>query len=202
MEICLYTHTKTNQAVYFFLEAESFSRKTIYGSRKIIALDKDGNECKKVRLSFDGTQTFPSGGIGYEKLCNDGSIYENKDSEKLEAAQKENHHFKLGEHKYFFSKVETDFQLNQFFEKEIEKLYVLEGINSQELIQYVSSDFFEISLNQFRKGYLFARKGKLFLEVAKDMTSYNANLDFIKRENLDFTPDSELTLDDIDFGMN
>lgn len=202
MEICLYTYSQNNQAVYFFLEAENFSRKTIYGSRKIIALDKNGNECNKIHLSFDGTQTFPSGGISYEKLCDDGRIYENKDNEKLETAEKENHHFKLGEHKYFFSKVETDFQLNQFFEKEIEKLYVLEGINSQELIQYVSSDFFEISLNQFRKGYLFARKGKLFLEVAKDMASYNANLDFIKRENLDFTPDSELTLDDIDFGMN
>ena len=200
-EIRLIAYTQQNQAVDFNLEAEGFTRKSIYGSRKVVALDKDGNLCKTAQLSSSGTEIYPAKGTGFVKLNSDGTIYENKADESTEAYEKAQHVFILGDRNYCITKIETENQLNEFFEQEIEKLYVLGGINSQKLMQFINEDLFEVHLNGYRKGYIFCRNGRLFLEVGKDSSSQEKHSDFIKKENYDFLPDSDFTLDDIDFGM-
>ena len=50
-------------------------RKTIYGERKIIAVDKEGQECKRILYDESDMTLFPKNSVGICKLDEEGKIY-------------------------------------------------------------------------------------------------------------------------------
>ena len=76
---------KKNMVTFSFEEGGSYSaellplkRKTVYGERKIIAVDKEGQECGRILYDESSMTLYPKKSIGLCKLNQEGKIYVKK----------------------------------------------------------------------------------------------------------------------------
>ena len=175
-------------------------RKSIYGERKIIPLDKDNIECSRVFYDENDMTLYPKKAIGLCKLNQDGTIYaaeKNEPQEKESASQKN-----AGIENINLSEMKKD-TAKFYINLEAEKIYTLESYDTYAIAALIGEKIFyeEFSGGQ-RRIWMFQRKGTVFVicgTVRENGTFAEKNIGY----QIDDQPlVSDISdLDDIDFEM-
>jgi hypothetical protein len=170
---------------FYTFNKKVLNRKKIYGEKKIVPLDKEGQECKRGYLNENGNKVYLSDCYSYCKFDDDGQ-YKQKEK-KLPATDEGFVRFKETDD---ISQLSLLFMPNQ--------VYVLEGEESYSLAFEIKDKIFS-SYGQI----IFQRNGNLFLIEESD--AYEKHIEFISKKddsiyaNLPFILDSvnEISFEDL-----
>lgn len=170
-------------------------RKTIYGERKIIAVDKEGQECKRILYDESDMTLFPKNSVGICKLDEEGKIYvKNPEEENFK---------KEGEYSDYFANDDRLIEISEddayLYPRVAKDVYTLEGYDAVEVARRIGEKIFRYK----NRDLVFQRKGRVFWlkpnkgfqvgEYAEKSIGYQADDEPII---------SDITsLDEIDFDM-
>lgn len=170
-------------------------RKTIYGERKIIAVDKEGQECKRILYDESDMTLLPKNSVGICKLDEEGKIYvKNPEEENLK---------KEGEYSDYFAYDNRLIEISEddayLYPSVAKDVYTLEGYDAVEVARRIGEKIFRYK----HRDLVFQRKGRVFWlkpnkgfqvgEYAEKSIGYQADDEPII---------SDITsLDEIDFDM-
>ena len=170
-------------------------RKTIYGERKIIAVDKEGQECKRILYDESDMTLLPKNSVGICKLDEEGKIYvKNPEEENLK---------KEGEYSDYFANDNRLIEISEdnahLYPSVAKDVYTLEGYDAVEVARRIGEKIFRYK----HRDLVFQRKGRVFWlkpnkgfqvgEYAEKSIGYQADDEPII---------SDITsLDEIDFDM-
>lgn len=170
-------------------------RKTIYGERKIIAVDKEGQECKRILYDESDMTLFPKNSVGICKLDEEGKIYvKNPEEENFK---------KEGEYSDYFANDNRLIEISEdnayLYPSVAKDVYTLEGYDAVEVARRIGEKIFRYK----HRDLVFQRKGRVFWlkpnkgfqvgEYAEKSIGYQADDEPII---------SDITsLDEIDFDM-
>ncbi len=152
---------KKNMVTFSFEEGGSYSaellplkRKTIYGERKIIAVDKQGQECKRILYDESDMTLFPKNSVGICKLDEEGKIYvKNPEEENVK---------KEGEYSDYFANDNRLIEIpedDKYFNPGVAKdVYTLEGYDAVEVARRIGEKIFRYK----NRDLVFQRKGRVF----------------------------------------
>lgn len=194
--------TKKNIVTLSFEEGGNYSaeliplkRKTIYGERKIIAVDKEGQECKRILYDESDMTLFPKNSVGICKLDEEGKIYvKNPEEENFK---------KEGEYSDYFANDDRLIEISEddayLYPSVAKDVYTLEGYDAVEVARRIGEKIFRYKNRDLvfqRKGCVFwlkPNKGVQVGEYAEKSIGYQADDEPII---------SDITsLDEIDFDM-
>ena len=170
-------------------------RKTIYGERKIIAVDKEGQECKRILYDESDMTLLPKNSVGICKLDEEGKIYvKNPEEENFK---------KEGEYSDYFANDNRLIEISEdnacLYPSVAKDVYTLEGYDAVEVARRIGEKIFRYK----HRDLVFQRKGRVFWlkpnkgfqvgEYAEKSIGYQADDEPII---------SDITsLDEIDFDM-
>ena len=174
-------------------------RKSIYGERKIIPLDSNDEECRRVFYDENDMTLYPKKATGLCKLNEDGTIYEADKN----GIQDENEKSKEDELDVLhFSEMTEDFA-RYYIDYEVEKVYTLQGFDSHAIATLIGEKIFtEKKSDIYRQIWIFQRNGTVFMvhgnikgegDYAEKNTGYQIDDQSLVSDISD--------LDDIDFEM-
>jgi hypothetical protein len=180
---------------FYTFNKKVLNRKKIYGEKKIVPLDKEGQECKRGYLNENGNKIYLSDCYSYCKLDDNGQY---KQKEKSPATDEGFVRFRETDD---ISQLSLLFMPNQ--------VYVLEGEESYSLAFEIKDKIFSsyhFSNSNFSSYYdqiIFQRNGNLFL--IEKSNAYEKHIEFISKEddsiyaNLPFILDSvnEISFEDL-----
>ena len=129
-------------------------RKTIYGERKIIAVDKEGQECKRILYDESDMTLFPKNSVGICKLDEEGKIYvKNPEEENLK---------KEGEYSDYFANDNRLIEISEdnahLYPSVAKDVYTLEGYDAVEVARRIGEKIFRYK----HRDLVFQRKGRVF----------------------------------------
>lgn len=172
---------------YYQFEKKVLNRKKIYGEKKIIPVDKNGNECDKGYLNETGTSLYLSKCSSFCELTDEGLYVEKPKTQK-----------KLDDTLSFKEENSSYFSQNSllFITKQA---YILEGPESYRLAYDIGDKIFK-SYNGDK--FLFQRNGTLFLITKDNMSDYYKNDTFVGKDTNPFFEEVPFlcnSIDEIDF---
>ena len=172
---------------YYQFEKKVLNRKKIYGEKKIIPVDKNGNECDKGYLNETGTSLYLSKCSSFCELTDEGLYVEKpKTQKKLDETLR----FEEEKSSYF-----SQYSL-LFITKQA---YILEGPESYRLAYDIGDKIFK---NYNGDKFLFQRNGTLFLITKDNMSDYYKNDTFVGKDTNPFFEEVPFfcnSIDEIDF---
>lgn len=129
-------------------------RKTIYGERKIIAVDKEGQECKRILYDESDMTLFPKNSVGICKLDEEGKIYvKNPEEENFK---------KEGEYSDYFANDNRLIEISEdnayLYPSVAKDVYTLEGYDAVEVARRIGEKIFRYK----NRDLVFQRKGRVF----------------------------------------
>lgn len=177
----------------FSAEAVPLKRKSIYGERKIIALDKENHECKRILYDESDMTLFPKKTIGTCRLNEEGKIYSKAPDESKTGSE-----YRRDEKDWYIFEELTEDSL--FLEPiEAQEVYTLQGYDVLTVVRLIGERIFQYKCGDL----LFQRNGTVFLVKRKRGLGYGTYAE----KNTDYQPDDEPivsdinSVDDIDFDM-
>ena len=192
-------------------ELVTINRKTIYGQRKILARDKDSNECFRALYDENDMTLYPQKSIGSCRLNKDGTIYKKKISKKSTSFINEFcKNFKYEGKKPWEDKMEFRISYFNFIEKYPSYIYTLKGPDVAELAQRIGTDIYSsdrsfigsYSDRRYFTPVLFQRNSIIFLVMYEAMNcgDYAEKSISYQLDDISLLTDFE-SLDEIDFAM-
>ena len=166
------------------------NRKKIYGEKKIVPLDKEGQECKRGYLNENGNKVYLSDCYSYCKLDDNGQY---KQKEKSPATD---------EGFVSFRKTDDISQLSLLFMPN--QVYVLEGEESYSLAfeikdkifsSYREEHFSNWNFSSYYDQIIFQRNGNLFL--IEKSNAYEKHFEHISKESNTCYADLPCVLDSV-----
>jgi len=177
----------------FSAEAVPLKRKSIYGERKIIALDKENHECKRILYDESDMTLFPKKTIGTCRLNEEGKIYSKAPDESKTGSE-----YRRDEKDWYIFEELTEDSL--FLEPiEAQEVYTLQGYDVLTVVRVIGERIFRYKCGDL----LFQRNGTVFLVKRKRGQEGGTYAE----KNTDYQPDDEPivsdinSVDDIDFDM-
>ena len=193
---------KKNMVTFSFEEGGSYSamllplkRKTIYGERKIIAVDKDGQECNRILYDESSMTLYPKKSIGLCKLNQEGKIYVKKAEEpEFKKESEYSDYYAFDDRLKEISKDDACFN-----PVEAKDIYTLEGYDAVEAARRIGEKIFRYK----NRDLVFQRKGRVFwIKPDKEMQPGDYAEKSVGYQADDEPIVSDITsLDDIDFDM-
>lgn len=193
---------KKNMVKLSFEEGGNYSaeliplkRKTIYGERKIIAVDKEGQECKRILYDESDMTLLPKNSVGICKLDEEGKIYvKNPEEENLK---------KEGEYSDYFANDDRLIEISEddayLYPSVAKDVYTLEGYDAVEVARRIGEKIFRYK----NRDLVFQRKGCVFwLKPNKGV-----QVGIYAEKSIGYQADDEpiisdiTSLDEIDFDM-
>lgn len=181
---------------YYRANLVPLKRKSIYGERKVIALDKNDNECIRVFYDEDDMSLYPKKATGLCKLNKDGTIYSAPAKQSTDKKQQSDD-----------TRVELellqDSWAKYYLSYEVKDVYTLEGLDTSVLATLIGEKIFNQKKFGAPHSWMFQRNGTVFFVCAKPSSNFG---DYAEK-NLGYQVDdqplvSDVTeLDDIDFEM-
>lgn len=170
-------------------------RKTIYGERKIIAVDKEGQECKRILYDESDMTLFPKNSVGICKLDEEGKIYvKNPEEENFK---------KEGEYSDYFANdnrlIEISEDKAHLYPSVAKDVYTLEGYDAVEVARRIGEKIFRYK----NRDLVFQRKGRVFW--LKPNKGFQVGI--YAEKSIGYQADDEpiisdiTSLDEIDFDM-
>ena len=153
------------------------NRKKIYGEKKIVPLDKEGQECKRAYLNENGNKVYLSDCYSYCGLDCNGQ-YKQKEKKSLATDNTV----------VYFRETDDISQLSLLFMPK--QVYVLEGEESFSLAFEIKDKIFSSSCEEhysnsysssYYKQILFQRNGNLFL--IEKSNAYEKHFEHISKES-------------------
>ena len=199
ISFALYEHHLYKGSENYRAKLVALKRKSIYGERKVIALDKDGNECNRVFYDEKDMTLYPKKATGICKITGDGKMYTEKSGDK--EVQRNSVMDKVDYAGIVHLKVsQVDPNCSVYkMEEEAENIFVLEEYDSKVIAQFIGDKIFSAYNCK-----IFQRNGTAFLVLNKCESVSRG--DFAEK-NMGYQIDdqplvSDITeLDDIDFAM-
>ncbi|MBP3561984.1 MAG: hypothetical protein J6J67_05735 [Treponema sp.] len=193
---------KKNMVKLSFEEGGNYSaeliplkRKTIYGERKIIAVDKEGQECKRILYDESDMTLLPKNSVGICKLDEEGKIYvKNPEEENFK---------KEGEYSDYFANDNRLIEISEddayLYPSVAKDVYTLEGYDAVEVARRIGEKIFRYK----NRDLVFQRKGCVFwLKPNKGV-----QVGIYAEKSIGYQADDEpiisdiTSLDEIDFDM-
>lgn len=170
-------------------------RKTIYGERKIIAVDKEGQECKRILYDESDMTLFPKNSVGICKLDEEGKIYvKNPEEENFK---------KEGEYSDYFANDDRLIEISEddayLYPSVAKDVYTLEGYDAVEVARRIGEKIFRYK----NRDLVFQRKGCVFW--LKPNKGFQVGI--YAEKSIGYQADDEpiisdiTSLDEIDFDM-
>ena len=179
----------------FSAELVPLKRKTIYGERKILAVDKDNQECKRIMYDESDMSLFPAKSLGTCRLDSEGKIYSNK-NEGIKAKE-DSEYNEFFQFQTSLEEIKPDDPF--IFPTDAKNVYTLEGYDTLAAARIIGDKIFYYK----RSDLVFQRKGTVFWikpEKGRKSGEY-------AKKSVGYQPDDEpiisdiTSLDDIDFDM-
>lgn len=170
-------------------------RKTIYGERKIIAVDKEGQECKRILYDESDMTLLPKNSVGICKLDEEGKIYvKNPEEENFK---------KEGEYSDYFANDNRLIEISEdnahLYPSVAKDVYTLEGYDAVEVARRIGEKIFRYK----NRDLVFQRKGRVFW--LKPNKGFQVGI--YAEKSIGYQADDEpiisdiTSLDEIDFDM-
>ena len=170
-------------------------RKTIYGERKIIAVDKEGQECKRILYDESDMTLLPKNSVGICKLDEEGKIYvKNPEEENFK---------KEGEYSDYFANDNRLIEISEdnahLYPSVAKDVYTLEGYDAVEVARRIGEKIFRYK----HRDLVFQRKGRVFW--LKPNKGFQVGI--YAEKSIGYQADDEpiisdiTSLDEIDFDM-
>ena len=193
---------KKNMVTLSFEEGGNYSaeliplkRKTIYGERKIIAVDKEGQECKRILYDESNMTLFPKNSVGICKLDEEGKIFvKNPEEENFK---------KEGEYSDYFANDNRLIEISEddayLYPSVAKDVYTLEGYDAVEVARRIGEKIFRYK----NRDLVFQRKGCVFW--LKPNKGFQVGI--YAEKSIGYQADDEpiisdiTSLDEIDFDM-
>ena len=184
---------KKNMVTFSFEEGGSYSaellplkRKTVYGERKIIAVDKEGQECGRILYDESSMTLYPKKSIGLCKL--------NQEETEFKKKSEYSDYYAFDDMLKEISKDDACFN-----PVEAKDVYTLEGYDAVEAVRRIGEKIFRYK----NRDLVFQRKGRVFwIKPDKEMQPGDYAEKSIGYQADDEPIVSDITsLDDIDFDM-
>ncbi len=204
ISFALYEHYLYKGSENYRAKLVALKRKSIYGERKVIALDKDGNECNRVFYDEKDMTLYPKKATGICKITGDGKMYTEKSGDK--EVQRNSVMDKVdyaGIVHLKVSQVDTNCSIYEM-EEEAENIFVLEEYDSKVIAQFIGDKIFTNGIDGYF--HIFQRNGTVFLVLHKQKGEKLIKGSWAEK-NMGYQIDdqplvSDITeLDDIDFAM-
>ena len=151
---------------------KALKRKSIYGERKIVALNTDESECSKAYLSENGTEVFPKGATASCKIDSDGNAYlkDRVSQDEEEAGLGETFCYRAIEREALrFSPEGREFDESGLasFCGEVTGVYTLEDLDQAALAEAIGTGIYHYDLQTgkgtIKTAMVFQRDGVVFL---------------------------------------
>ena len=175
-------------------ELVPLKRKSIYGDRKVIAIDKEDKECSRIMYDESDMTIFPKKSLGICRLDEAGKIYSGKDAKEEEALSEYSEYWKYND---CLQEIPAD--KRGLGPSNAKAVYTLDGGDTLILSKLIGEKLFLYKGSDL----VFQRNGRIFwIKPEKGVRPG----EFAKRGK-DYQPDdqpivSDITdLDDIDFDM-
>ena len=175
-------------------ELVPLKRKSIYGDRKVIAIDKDDKECSRIMYDESDMTLFPKKSLGICRLDEEGKIYSGKENKEEKPVSEYSDYWKLNDCLH-----EIPADKRGLGPSNAKAVYTLNGGDTLILSRLIGEKLFLYKGSDL----VFQRKGTIFwIKPEKGVRPG----EFAKRGK-DYQPDdqpivSDITdLDDIDFDM-
>ena len=181
---------------YYRANLVPLKRKSIYGERKVVALDKNDNECVRVFYDENDMSLYPKKATGLCKLNKDGTIYS---APAKQSADKKQH----ADDTTFELEAISDYSVKSYLSDEVKDVYTLQGQDTSVLATLIGEKIFSQKKFGAPHSWIFQRNGTVFFVCAKPSRNFG---DYAEK-NLGYQVDdqplvSDVTeLDDIDFEM-
>ena len=175
-------------------ELVPLKRKSIYGDRKVIAIDKEDKECSRIMYDESDMTLFPKKSLGICRLDEEGKIYSGKENKEERPVSEYSDYWKFNDCLH-----EIPEDKRGLGPSNAKAVYTLNGGDTLILSRLIGEKLFLYKGSDL----VFQRKGTIFwIKPEKEVRPG----EFAKRGK-DYQPDdqpivSEITdLDDIDFDM-
>lgn len=169
-------------------------RKTIYGERKVIAVDKENNECSRILYDESDMTLFPKKSIGTCRLDAEGKLYSGREDRNEKTESDYGDYWKNSD-----SLREVPADSRFLLPDEAKAVYTLEGGDTLIVLNRIGEKIFRYK----NRDLVFQRNGKVFWIKPVDGMQPG---DFAEK-SVGYQPDdqpivSDITdLDDINFDM-
>ena len=181
----------------FTAELVPLKRKTIYGERKILAVDKDNQECKRIMYDEADMSLFPSKSLGICRLDQEGKIYSQKEDKNGNVKAKTSEYSEYYQYRNYLEEIKkADLCI---LPTEAKEVYTLEGYDSLAVARIIEDKIFCYKGSDL----VFQRNGKVFwIKPQKGIQPGE-----YAKKNMDYQPDDQpiisdvTSIDDIDFDM-
>ena len=183
-----------NSLENYSAELVPLKRKTIYGERKVIALDKENNECSRILYDESDMTLFPKKSIGTCRLDAEGKLYSSKEKQNEKTESEYSDYWKNSDS---LREVPAD---SRFLSPgEAKAVYTLEGGDTLVILNRIGDRIFRYK----NRDLVFQRNGKVFWIKQVDGVQPGGYAE----KSVDYQPDDEpivsdiTDLDDINFDM-
>ncbi len=175
-------------------ELVPLKRKSIYGERKVLALDKDDNECSRIMYDESDMTLFPKKSLGICRFDEEGKIYSGKVESEEKSASEYSEYWKYNN---TLEEIPADYRW--LFPSDAKTVYTLEGGDIIAVLNCIGDKIFCYK----GRDLLFQRNGKIFWIKPVDGVRPG---DYAEK-SVGYQPDDEpivsdiTDLDDINFDM-
>lgn len=175
-------------------ELVPLKRKSIYGDRKVIAIDKEDKECSRIMYDESDMTLFPKKSLGICRLDEEGKIYSGKENKEEKPVSEYSDYWKYNDCLY-----EIPADKRGLGPSNAKAVYTLNGGDTLILSRLIGEKIFLYKGSDL----VFQRKGTIFwIKPEKEVRPG----EFAKRGK-DYQPDDQpiiadvTDLDDIDFDI-
>jgi len=183
-------------------------RKKLYGSKEIVAIDPDGNECVRMDIDETGSFIIPKGGKALGNIGENGKWVEKSDLKAVDRA---------GQPAKFIPssfdapiQLDTTVDIETYLEHVIDAVYIIKPADNikADLIKSIRSvdGLFSFSFNyragyQAKNAFLIETKEVLYMLVGTPCEFDFIGLEQISDLNVNDADDEDFSIeDDLDFG--